>query len=158
MVLPLTRTRLLSLALTASLGANLFIAGWFLLGGTAGNRHGPFGRDAIKEELRSSLSKAGAIEVIYALDQVHGEFETRLDEARARRENKSDLLTSEPFDRKAFLKDREQVRASFVDVMAKADAIVADAVAQLSLDDRHKLASMRLPPPFGEPGQRRPHR
>jgi serine/threonine-protein kinase len=32
MVLPLTRIRPLSLALTASLGANLFIAGWFLIG------------------------------------------------------------------------------------------------------------------------------
>lgn len=146
------------MALTASLGANLFIAGWFLIGGMAGNRHVPFGRDTIKEDLRSTLSKGGAIEVTYALDQVHGEFEMRLQEARARRESGPDPLTSEPFDRNTFLKEREQVRASFADAAAKADAIVADAVAQLSLDDRRKLASMRLPPPFGQPGQRQPHR
>lgn len=154
----LTRIKLLSVALTASVGANLFVAGWMFTGGVWDHRHRFPNRLSLREELVSKLSKSGAIDVAYALDQVHGEFGLRLEEARSRREEKSEVLTSEPFDRKAFLAERQNVRVAFTAAAAKADEIVANALAQLSLDDRRKLATMRLPPPFGEPGERSPPR
>jgi len=151
----LTQTRLLSLAFTVSFGVNLFIAGWLLSGGSIGFRHGFPGREAFREELYSSLSKQAATDVVGAIDQIHNEFDMRL-VARSRRDINSQLLTTDPFNRAAFLKEREELRAAFQDAMTKSDEIVATVIERLPAQDRHKLATLRLPPPFGDFGGRPP--
>jgi uncharacterized membrane protein len=147
-------TRILSLALIASIGANLFMAGWLLSGASLRPGIRAQERGNLRENLNASLSKAGAIELIYALDQVREQFEIRLDAVRSDRAEEPGFLASDHFDRAAFLVERAKSRAAFSAAAAESDKIIADALGQLSVEDRHKLASMRLPPPLGEAGRR----
>jgi uncharacterized membrane protein len=149
-------TKILSLALIASLGGNLFMAGWLFTGASLRPGSRAQERGNLREALNASLSKPGAIELTYALDQVREQFEIRLDAVRSDRTEEPGFLASDRFDRAGFLAERTKIRAAFSAAAAESDKIVADALAQLSLEDRHKLASMRLPPPLGEAGRRPP--
>jgi hypothetical protein len=152
-----TPTRIFSLALIASIGANLFMAGWLLTSPSRRPETRAQERGNLREALNASLSKPGAIELTYALDQVREQFEIRLDAVRADRAEEPGFLASDRFDRTAFLVERTKIRAAFSAAAAESDKIIADALSQLSVEDRHKLASMRLPPPLGE-DRRRPAR
>lgn len=143
------RTELLSFAVVVSVGLNLFLAGVLLGSFPTGFGHRPRERHDIREELRKSLSAPGAELLIGAVDQVHGQFESRFRDADAGQQRKSELLSREPFDRSAFLAESREEHAQFVTGVAKADEIVADAIARLTPEDRQILAKMHLPPPLG---------
>jgi uncharacterized membrane protein len=140
-----------SLALIASIGLNLFFVGMVVGGHSLSLWHRSSNREEIRARLRESLSEQGAGIVTRALDQVRQQFGARFKDAEAGRQRKSELLAKDPFDRDAFLAETRSERAGFTSGIAKADEIVADALAQLSPEDRHKLATMQLPPPFGPP-------
>jgi heavy-metal resistance protein len=143
------RTEFLSLAVVVSVGLNLFLAGVLLGSFPTGFGHRPRERHDIREELRKSLSPPGAELLIRAVDQVHSQFESRFRDAETGQQRKSELLSREPFDRSAFLAESREEHAQFVTGVAKADEIVADAIARLSLEDRQILAKMHLGPPLG---------
>jgi uncharacterized membrane protein len=140
-----------SLALIVSVGLNLFFVGLVVGGHSFSFWHRSPYREDIRARLRDSLSQQGASTVTHALDQVRQQFGERFKGAEAGRQRKSELLAKDPFDRNGFLAETRSERAEFTSGIAKADEIVADALAQLSPEDRHKLATMELPPPFGGP-------
>jgi uncharacterized membrane protein len=145
------RAKLLSFGLVVSVGVNLFFVGWILGGHWFGVKPRSFDREAVRIQLRTTLSAPGAEVVTHALDQVRQQFEHRFQDAETGRQRKSQLLVKDPFDRDAFLAESRAERTEFATGIAKADEIVAGALAQLSLEDRRKLSTMRLPPPFGTP-------
>ena len=143
------RTELLSLAVIVSVGLNLFLAGVLLGSFPTGFWHPPRERRDVREELRKSLSQPGAELLIRAVDQVHGQFESRFRDAEAGQQRKSELLSREPFDRDAFLAESRDEHAHFVAGITKSDEIVADAISRLTPEDRKILAKMHLGPPLG---------
>jgi len=135
--------------LIASLGANLFFAGWILGGSSIHAWRGPSGPGAFDERLRESLSQQGAIIMKRALTQVRQQFEAHFADVKSARQRTEKLLSTEPFDRAAFLAENKTERAARAIDQTKADEILADAIAQLSAEDRRSLAAMRLPGHFG---------
>jgi uncharacterized membrane protein len=141
---------LLPLILIASVGANLFFAGW-ILGDHSANAlrepqspPGPFAA-----HLSSALSPQGAEIMRATFGKMRERFEANFDEIRAEHLRKEKLLGADLFDRAAFLAEIKAERAERADDEAEANEIFSDGIAQLSLDDRRKLAALRLPPHFG---------
>jgi uncharacterized membrane protein len=140
---------LVPLVLVASVGANLFFAGWILGGHSIHALREPPPPAPFAEHVRAALSPQGAEIMQTTFGKMRERFEANFDEIRAQHARKEKLLGSDPFDRAAFLAEIKIERAERADDEAEANEIFSDGIAQLSLEDRRKLATLRLPPQFG---------
>ena len=140
---------LVPLVLVASVGANLFFAGWILGGRSVHALRGPPPPAPFAEHVRASLSPQGAEIMRTTFGKMRERFEANFDEIRAQHVRKEKLLGTDPFDRAAFLAEIKTERAERADDEAEANEIFSDGIGQLSLEDRRKLATLRLPPHFG---------
>jgi uncharacterized membrane protein len=90
--------------------------------------------------ITSGLSDQGAAIMTHALDQMREKFEASFAGRRAVDVRLEGLLKSDPFDKAAFLAVKKEDRTRHAELETEADAIFADSVAQLSADDRRRLA------------------
>jgi uncharacterized membrane protein len=135
--------------LVASLGLNLFFAGWLV-----GARVVPWGfgpppspMHRISDHLRQTLSDEGfrAVDrLIGMLEQRRGRDFVSMGELR---ERLKDLLTAATFDRVAFSQALKDLNAEMSRGRSEFDEMIVDTVARLSPQDRRRLAEMPLPPP-----------
>lgn len=137
------------LVLVASVGANLFFAGWILGGHSVHALREPRPPAPFAEHVRAALSPQGAEIMRATFGKMRERFEANFDEIRAQHARKEKLLGADPFDRAAFLAEIKIERAERADDEAEANEIFSDGIGQLSLEDRRKLATLRLPPHFG---------
>jgi uncharacterized membrane protein len=140
---------LLPLVLVVSVGANLFFAGWILGDRSAFALREPPPPGPFAEHVRAALSPQGAEIMRTTFGKMRERFEANFDEIRAEHARKEKLLGADPFDRAAFLAEINAERVERADDEAEANEIFSDGIAQLSVDDRRKLAALRLPPHFG---------
>jgi uncharacterized membrane protein len=135
--------------LVASLGLNLFFAGWLV-----GARVVPLGfgpppgpMHQISEHLRQTLSAEG----FRAVDRLIGVLDRRRERDFGRvgelRGRLKELLTQPTFDRDAFLQVFKDMNAEMSRGRAEADELIVDTVARLSPEDRRRLSELPLPPP-----------
>jgi uncharacterized membrane protein len=140
--------------LVASLGLNLFFAGWLV-----GARVVPWGfgpppdpMRQISEHLRRTLSDEG----FRAVDQLIGMLDRRrerdFDRMGELRGRLKQLLTQATFDRDAFSQVFKDMNAEMAGGRAEIDELIVDTVARLSPEDRRRLSELPLPPPPPGPG------
>jgi len=139
----------LPLVLIVSIGANLFFAGWILGDRSAFALREPPPPGPFAAHVSAALSPQGAEIMRATFSKMRERFEANFDEIRAEHARKEKLLSADPFDRAAFLAEIKAERAERADDEAEANEIFSDGIAQLSLEDRRKLATLRLPPHFG---------
>jgi uncharacterized membrane protein len=135
--------------LIASVGANLFFSGWLLGDHSANALRLPPPPRPFAAHLSSALSPQGAEIMRVTFGKMRERFEANFDEIRAEHARKEKLLSADPFDRPAFLAELKAERDERADDEAEANEIFSSGLAQLSLEDRRKLAALRLPPHFG---------
>jgi uncharacterized membrane protein len=142
------RLSLLSVALFLSLAVNFFMAGWFI-----GRQPGfgppfpppPFDR-FFNEQIRQSLSPDGAMKMEAAFEGMRRHFANHEEEIRASRQRLVDILDTDPFDAAKYLAASKASRLDHDKDRQAADEELVRAIAQLSPDDRHKLAEIRRHP------------
>lgn len=132
--------------LVASIGANLFLAGWI-----AGHSRlswneppGPF-----TDRILGTLSDQGSQMMSQTFDDMRSVFENNRSTFKASRNQLVSILNADRFSKIAFLEEKKGERADRAKMEAEADRIFADGISRLSLDDRRKLAKMRISPIFG---------
>jgi uncharacterized membrane protein len=140
---------LVPFVLIASVGANLFLAGWILGDRSSFALRGPPPPGPFAEHVTDALSPQGAEIMRTTFDKMRERFEANFDEVRAEHARKDKLLSATSFDKAAFLAELKTERDERADDEAEANEIFSDGIAQLSLEDRHKLAALRLPPHLG---------
>jgi uncharacterized membrane protein len=141
-------------ALFASLGLNLFFAGW-LLGARVvpwgfGPPPGPMQR--VTERLRQSLSEDGFRLVSDVLKQLDADNARHFRDTALLRDAVKDALAANEFDRAAFTAALAELNADVARHSAQLNAQIAEAVARLSAQDRRRLAELTIPPPPLGPG------
>lgn len=142
------RLSLLSVALFLSLAVNFFMAGWFI-----GRQPGfgppfpppPFDR-FFNEHIRQSLSPEGAKRMEDAFDAMRDHFADHEKQVRSSRQQLVNILDTDPFDAAKYLAISKASRADHDSDREAADKELVRAIAQLSPDDRHKLAEIRRHP------------
>jgi len=88
-----------------------------------------------------------------AFDTIRHRFAEHEDEARSARGRMDDILKADRFDATAYLAASRVMHEERDRDRMDADEELVRAIAQLSPDDRRKLAEMRRrPPPGGPPG------
>jgi uncharacterized membrane protein len=134
--------------LVASIGANLFLAGWI-----AGHSRlswneppGPF-----TDRILGTLSDQGSQMMSQTFDDMRSVFENNRSTFKASRNQLVSILNADRFSKIAFLEEKKAERADRAKMETEADQIFAGGVSRLSLEDRRKLARMRIPPIFGPP-------
>ena len=135
--------------LVASLGLNLFFAGWLL--GRSGPMLRPpfgpwFGPEHFREFVTSNLSDAGARTMIQSFDDMRLVFDRGRERFDLSRRTLNGVLDAPSFDKPAFLAKKADERAARLKNETEADEIFADGLARLSPEDRRKLARMPFPP------------
>lgn len=141
-------------ALLASLGLNLFFAGW-LLGARVvpwgfGPPPGPMQR--VSERLRYSLSEDGFRIVNDVLRRLDADMARHFRDTAPLRDAVKNALAAAPFDRAVFTAALADLNAEVARHSAELNARVADVVALLSAEDRRRLAELTIPPPPLGPG------
>ena len=142
-----SRSNLLAFGLFVSLAINLFLMGWLI------GRHSsfapppppPFDR-FFNEHIRASLSPDGAKKLEGAFDKIRQRFAQHGEEARTSREHLFAILNAEHFDPSAYLAASKSIRAEHDADREAADEELVRSIAQLSPDDRRKLAEIRRHP------------
>lgn len=142
------RLSLLSVALFLSLAVNFFMAGWLV-----GHRPGfgppfpppPFDR-YFNEHIRQSLSPDGAKKMEAAFEGLRDHFADHEKQIRSSRQRLIDILNSDPFDAAKYLAASKASRVEHDSDREAADKELVQAIAQLTPDDRHKLAEIRRHP------------
>ena len=144
------RRNLTSWLLVASVGANLFLAGW-IAGHSRLAWNEPPEHPRFIESMLGMLSDQGSQIMNQALDDMRTVFEKNREAFKASRDHLVSILDADRFSKSEFLEEKKAERADRAKMEAEADRIFADSVGQLSADDRRKLARMRVPPIFGPP-------
>jgi uncharacterized membrane protein len=137
------------IGLVASLGLNLFFAGW-LVGARVvpwgfGPPPGPMQR--MSEDLRRSLSDDGFKIISGLVRELESSRTRQFDRTGPQRDKFKTALTAEPFDRDAFAKVLNDLNTDISRRRAELDNEIVNAVARLTLEDRRRLAELPLPPP-----------
>jgi uncharacterized membrane protein len=143
------QSKLLSVAFLLSLCVNLFVAGWFL--GGRSMRHPSRSTTPVErfgEEISSSLSPSGAASMNAAFADLHQRFGSHEDHRRINRERLKEVLTAEPFSPDDYAAVSRRAREERDKERDDADRAVAKAIAQLSSDDRARLAAAHRHPRF----------
>jgi uncharacterized membrane protein len=135
--------------LIASLGLNLFFAGW-LVGARVvpwgfGPPPGPMQR--MSEDLRRTLSDEGFKIISRLVHELETNRARQFDGTGPQRDKFKAALTAEPFDRDALAKVLNDLNAEISRHRAELDGGIVDAVARLTPEDRRRLAELPLPPP-----------
>jgi uncharacterized membrane protein len=140
--------------LFASLGLNLFFAGWMV-----GARGVPWGfgpppgpMQRVSERLRHSISDDGFRIVSDVLRQVDADNARHFRETAALRDAVKDRLAVDDFDKAAFAAALADLNAEVARHSAQLNVRIADVVARLSAEDRRRLAELTIPPPPQGPG------
>ncbi|MEW6639379.1 MAG: periplasmic heavy metal sensor [Pseudomonadota bacterium] len=136
------RSSLLPIVLLASLGANLFLAGW-LLGGHSMRPPPPPPMDHFDDQIHERLSADGAKIMRTAFETIRRRFEAHGAEARAARERQMAVLKAEPFNPDDYVAALQSARTERDAERALADQEIARAIALLSAEDRRQLAMIR---------------
>ena len=142
------RFNYLALGLFLSLAVNVFVAGWLI------GRHSrfrpppppPFDR-FFNERIRNSLSPEGADRMERAFDTIRNRFAGHREDARSAREHLNAILEADRFDATKYLAASKAIHEEFDKDREAADEELVRAIAQLSPEDRRKLAEMRHHPP-----------
>jgi uncharacterized membrane protein len=142
------RLSLLSVALFLSLALNFFLAGWFI-----GRQPGfgppppppPFDR-FFNEHIRQSLSPDGAKKMEAAFEAMRQHFADHEGQVRSSRQRLIDILNADPFDTAKYIAASKASRIDHDKDREAADEELVQAIAQLTPDDRHKLAEIRRHP------------
>jgi uncharacterized membrane protein len=148
------RSNLLAFGLFLSLAVNFFLAGWLI------GRHPGFGPPPppppfdrfFDEHIRSSLSPDGAKKLEVAFETIRRRFAEHAEEARASRERLFAILNADRFDPADYIAAAKAARLEHDNDREAADEELVRAIAQLSPDDRRKLAEIRRHPPRPGPG------
>jgi uncharacterized membrane protein len=141
---------LTSWLLVASIGANLFLAGW-IAGHSRLSWNEPPGPGPFVEGILGALSDQGSQVMTQAFDDMRSVFDNNRSTFKASRDQLVSILNADRFSKIAFLEEKKGERADRAKMETAADRIFADSVSRLSLEDRRKLARMRIPPIFGPP-------
>jgi uncharacterized membrane protein len=150
----ITPQRMIYLALLASLGLNLFFAGWWV---GAGLRppppHEPGGPlHELEHRLQGRLSPAGMSAVERLIEEIDAGFRHQFDAGDAIRRQLHQILISEPFKPEDFVRTLGELtagRSSFDSTVAQR---VAAFAAGLSPEDRRIFADAILAMPPGPLG------
>lgn len=141
-------------ALFASLGLNLFFAGWLI-----GARTIPWGfgpppspMQRVSERLRYSLSEDGFRIVNDVLRQLETDIARHFRTTAPLRDAVKDALAADKFDQAAFAAALADLNAEVARHSAQLNIRIADVVARLSAEDRRRLAELTIPPPPLGPG------
>jgi uncharacterized membrane protein len=141
-------------ALFASLGLNLFFAGWLLGARTIpwgfGPPPGPMQR--VTERLRHSLSEDGFRLVNAVLGQLEADKAQHFRDTAPLRDAVKSALAANEFDRAAFTAALADLNADVARHSAQLNTRIAEAVARLSAEDRRRLSELTIPPPPLGPG------
>lgn len=139
---------LTSWLLVASIGANLFLAGW-IAGHSRLSWSEPPDSGRFVESILGTLSDQGSQMMTQTFDDMRSVFENNRSTFKASRDQLVTILNADRFSKIAFLEEKKAERADRAKMEAEADRIFADGISRLSLDDRRKLAKMRISPIFG---------
>jgi hypothetical protein len=143
------QSKLLSVVFLLSLCINLFLAGW-VFGGRA-MRHPPrppMPFERFGEAINASLSPGGAASMNAAFADLRKRYGLHEDHRRITRERLKQVLTAEPFNPDDYVAVSKNARDERDRERDEADRVVAGAIAQLSSDDRARLAAAHRHPPF----------
>jgi uncharacterized membrane protein len=159
---PSSASGLVRIGLVASLGVNLFFLGW-LAGGVVGPDRGRPGPPPpplpplhlMADRLRGSLSPGGMAKIEALIRELDDRFARRISDTEQSRARIKALLGEESFDPAGFVAALGEVHAETGRDRAEVDQRIADVIAQLSIDDRRKLAAVNVAfPPRGPAGPR----
>lgn len=153
------RSNWVKIALLASLGLNLFFAGWWagdLSRAVIGHGHGPRPNPMqdLTERLHGKLSAAGMAKVEALAHEIDQSFDRRREDPRQFRDRLKPIIAAEQFDPAGFdqVIDKEITRrAAFETGIARR---IGEVLNELSPADRKVLVDMvldRPPPPPGPP-------
>lgn len=147
---------LIKVALLASLGINLFFAGWVLGVGLRPPPHGPGGPGGpfgpLEHELRGRLSPDGMTKVDRLIAEIHAGFRREFGASEGIRDRLHTILITEPFNSAEFVRTLEELNAGRASFDSQTTRHIADFVASLSPQDRGIFADavLRMPPgPLG---------
>jgi uncharacterized membrane protein len=139
------RSKVLSVLLFLSVGANLFVAGW-LLGGHSLHRRSPppampiglFG-----DQINTELSADGARIMREAFEGLRTRFAAHSQAIKSTRDRVTAVLKAEPFSAADYMAASREAQTERESDRAQADAEIANAIGRLSPDDRRRLADLR---------------
>jgi uncharacterized membrane protein len=144
---------LASWLLLASIGINLFLVGWIAGHSRLSLSDAPEpGR--FVEHILGTLSDQGSQMMTQTFDEMRSVFENNRSTFKASKDQLVSILSADRFSKIAFLEEKKAERADRAKMETEADQIFAAGVSRLSLEDRRKLARMRIPPIFGPPPPR----
>jgi uncharacterized membrane protein len=145
------RSRHVWTALVASLGLNLFFAGWWvgavLRPWPPAPPPGPL--HMLSRDLAGRLSPAAYREVSALIDTVRERFARQMHDSEPLRERLRVILVTDPFDSAAFVQTLDELTADRARNDGEISRRIAAVVAGLSAADRAILADAALASPAG---------
>lgn len=142
------RSNVLAVCLFASLAVNLFLSGWLLGRHSLSHGSGPFAPPPFDrffdDQIRMSLSPEGVKIMEEAFGTIRMRFANHSSDAQSARERMMEVIKADRFSPSDYIAAAKAARIERDSDRLAADEEIARAVARLSLDDRKKLAEIRL--------------